>query len=174
MFKQIRPVLLTVAVLALLASCQTANKDVREAARNAIETGVQPLDPSGDAASVQPDIPTGPTTTIEFSELEYDFGTVKEGVKVSHTYKFKNTGKEPLIISNAQGSCGCTVPNWTREPVKPGGTGEIVVEFNTQGKAGKRNQKVTVTANTNPPQTFLSLNGIVEGTSAEPNIQVNQ
>ncbi len=172
MFKQIKPVLMAVAVLALLASCQTANKDVRDAARNAVETGVQPADPNAQA-SVQPTVPAGPTTSIEFEETEFDFGTVQEGQKVSHTYKFKNTGKEPLVLSDAKGSCGCTVPKWPREPIAPGATGEIVVEFNTQGKAGNRNQKVTLTANTNPPQTFLSLKGVVAG-GAEPNVQVNQ
>jgi len=110
---------------------------------------------------------------------EFDFGTVKEGEKVSHVYKFKNAGKEPLVISNAQGSCGCTVPKWPRDPIAPGKSGEIVVEFDTKGKAGDRNQKVTLTANTNPPQTFLSLKGKVEGdpnaqTQTAPTMQVNQ
>ena len=92
-----------------------------------------------------------------------DVGTVVEGEKVSHTYKFKNDGQEPLILSNAKGSCGCTVPSWPREPIPPGGEGEVTVEFNSQNKKGKRNQKVTITANTNPPQTFIYLKGEVQG-----------
>lgn len=172
MLKQIRPLLAAVAVMALLASCQTANKDVREDARNAVEQGAQPAN-NGATTAVQPNVPAGPTTTVEWEEMEFDFGTVAEGEKVSHTYVFKNTGDEPLVFSDAKGSCGCTVPKWPREPIAPGAEGEIVVEFNTQGKAGNRNQKVTLTANTNPPQTFLSLKGIVAGAS-QPNAATNQ
>lgn len=105
--------------------------------------------------------PIGPTTTIEFEETEYDFGTIMQGEKVKQVYTFTNTGDEPFIISNAKGSCGCTVPKWPREPIAPGASAEIIVEFNSKGKKGKRNQKVTVTGNTNPPQTFISLKGEV-------------
>jgi len=172
MLKQIRPLFAAVAVLALLASCQTANKDVREDARNAVEQGAQPAT-NAPTTAVQPNVPAGPTTTVNWNEMEFDFGTVAEGEKVSHTYTFTNTGSEPLVFSDAKGSCGCTVPKWPREPIAPGESGEIVVEFNTQGKAGNRNQKVTLTANTNPPQTFLSLKGVVAG-AAQPNAAVNQ
>ncbi len=172
MLKQIRTLFAAVAVLALLASCQTAGKDVREDARNAVQQGEQPAN-NDVTTAVQPSAPAGPTTNVEWDEMEFDFGTVAEGEKVSHTYVFKNTGNEPLVFSDAKGSCGCTVPKWPREPIAPGASGEIVVEFNTQGKAGNRNQKVTLTANTNPPQTFLSLKGVVAGAS-QPNTMVNQ
>lgn len=176
MLKQFRITLSVFAMLALLASCQTANKDVKDQARESLTNpaSTAAVDPS--ATSVEPTVPTGPTTTMEFAETEFDFGTVQEGEKVSHTYKFKNTGKEPLIISDAKGSCGCTVPSWPKEPVAPGATGEILVEFNSQGKSGNRNQKVTLNANTNPPQTFLSLKGVVAGagqstTTAQPQVK---
>ncbi|MEZ4983043.1 MAG: DUF1573 domain-containing protein [Saprospiraceae bacterium] len=94
-------------------------------------------------------------------KLEFEFGTVDEGEIVTYTFKFTNTGNEPLIISNAKGSCGCTVPKWPREPIAPGGEGEVAVEFNSKGKKGARTQKVTLTANTNPPQSFLTLKGNV-------------
>lgn len=110
---------------------------------------------------------------MEFNETTFDFGTVQDGEMVSHTYKFKNTGSEPLILSDAKGSCGCTVPKWPREPIAPGANGEITVEFNSKGKGGKRNQKVTITANTNPPQTFIYLTGEVQGGEAAP-VQVTQ
>ncbi|MFN7116977.1 MAG: DUF1573 domain-containing protein [Saprospiraceae bacterium] len=172
MLKQFKTVLLAFVVLAFLASCQTANNDARQQAKDGLTANAQPEVASPDDASIQPAVPTGPTTTMEFAETEFDFGTVQEGEKVRHTYKFKNTGKEPLVISDAKGSCGCTVPSKPTDPIAPGETGEIVVEFNTQGKAGQRNQKVTVTANTNPPQTFLSLKGVVAGATPQP--QVNQ
>ena len=100
---------------------------------------------------------------MTFNNAEFDFGNVKEGEKVEHTFKFKNTGKEPLVISNAKGGCGCTVPSWPREPIAPGKSSEIKVVFNSQGKAGKRNQAVTITANTEPATTTIRLVGEVEG-----------
>ncbi len=167
MFKFVK-IALPMLVLAtgLMFSCQSANKDVRQEARQSIEGAAvtpqnpNPMDPAATQASP---VPTGPTTEMVFTQTEFDFGTVKEGEKVSHTYKFKNAGKEPLVISNAQGSCGCTVPKWPRDPIAPGQSADIVVEFDTRGKAGDRSQKVTLTANTNPPQTFLTLKGKVQG-----------
>ena len=114
-----------------------------------------------DAAGA-PAVPTGPTTVMEFDATDFDFGMVDEGEKVSHTYNFKNTGSEPLILSNAKGSCGCTVPKWPKEPIAPGESGVITVEFNSKNKKGKRNQKVTITANTDPAQTFIYLKGEVK------------
>ena len=121
-----------------------------------------PTTPDATPAANTPAAPTGPTTTLTFAETEFDFGKVVAGEKVSHVYKFTNTGKEPLIISNAKGSCGCTVPEWPREPIAVGGTGEIKVVFDSKNKKGPRNQKVTLTANTDPPQTFIYLKGEVE------------
>ena len=117
-------------------------------------------------AAADVEVPVGPTTTIEFESSTYDFGTIQEGEKVQYAYKFKNTGSEPLVISNAKGSCGCTVPNWPREPIAPGGTGEIMVEFDSKGKGKEGGQKqtkrVTVTANTDPANTFLTITGTVD------------
>jgi hypothetical protein len=105
----------------------------------------------------------GPVTTIQYEEEKFEFGTVDEGQVVKHVFRFKNTGNEPLVISNAKGSCGCTVPTWPKEPVPPGGTGEIKVEFNTKGKPGRQSKRVTVTANTNPTETFIEVAGEVRG-----------
>lgn len=176
MLKKFKFELLGLALIALLASCKSTSNEVRDAAQDALQNPgsaatVQPADPAMDA------IPAGPSTTMTFEEMEFDFGTVKEGEKVSHTYKFKNTGKEPLILTNAQGSCGCTVPKWPREPIAPGAESALVVEFDTKGKAGQRTQTVTLTGNTNPPQTLIKLKGVVEGTgnaaTTQPAIQVN-
>ncbi len=109
----------------------------------------------------EPAVPVGPTTTIEFEESVFDFGVITSGEKVSYVYKFKNTGSEPLIIKNAKGSCGCTVPQWPKEPIAPGATGELLVEFNSKGKSGKQNKRVTITANTTPAQTFINIKGEV-------------
>lgn len=111
-----------------------------------------------------PAAPTGPTTSIEYEkEGRFDFGTVDEGDIVKHVFKFKNIGTEPLVISNCKGSCGCTVPTWPKEPVPPGASAEINVEFNSKGKVGSQSKRVTVTANTNPTETFLEIRGEVRG-----------
>lgn len=101
--------------------------------------------------------PAGSLTALEFSEMEYNFGTITEGEKVTHVFKFTNTGKEPLVISNAKGSCGCTVPQWPKDPIAPGKTGEIKVQFNSKNKKGKQTKTITITANTDPVNTLLRI-----------------
>lgn len=105
--------------------------------------------------------PQGPITEITFENTEFDFGKIQEREVVKHVFTFTNTGDEPLILSNVKGSCGCTVPAWPREPLMPGETSSITVEFNSKGKKGSRNQKVTITANTDPPQSFIYMKGEV-------------
>lgn len=154
-----------------LIACQGDASDARAEARENLASTEGATQENGDAAAqqnpagnVSPEsqVPSGPTTTIQFEQTDFDFGTAKEGEKVKHTYKFKNTGNEPLIISSAKGSCGCTVPKWPSEPIAPGATGQIDVEFDSKGKPGKQTKRVTVTANTVPAQTLLNISGMVE------------
>jgi len=105
--------------------------------------------------------PDGPLPIIEFEKMEHDFGSVPEGQKVSYTYKLKNTGSAPLIIQSAQPSCGCTVPDWTREPIPVGGSGFVKAEFDTKGKVGANSKSITVTANTWPKQATLKFKASV-------------
>ena len=104
---------------------------------------------------------------FEFTESVWDFGNIKSGDVVDHIFKFKNVGTEPLIISNAKGSCGCTAPAWPKEPIAPGESGEIKVVFNSRGKSNKQNKTVTITANTTPNQTRLRVTGNVEKVAAQ-------
>ena len=92
----------------------------------------------------------------------WDFGTIVQGDEPEFTFTFKNTGSEPMIISNAKGSCGCTVPQWPKEPIAPGDTGEINVKFSSKNKKGAQNKTVTLTANTTPPTTKLRVTGQIE------------
>jgi hypothetical protein len=85
---------------------------------------------------------------IAWEKSTFDFGDVPQGDKVEHTFKFKNTGNEPLIITNVQVTCGCTTPKgWARDPIAPGQSGEITIAFNSLGKFGKQNKVVTVVSN---------------------------
>lgn len=99
---------------------------------------------------------------IVFEHTEFDFGSVVEGAQVEHLFRFTNTGKAPLLITNARSTCGCTVPTWPREPIPPGKGGEIKVVFNTLNRAGQQKKEVTLTANTYPSQTKVLLTGTIE------------
>jgi hypothetical protein len=113
------------------------------------------------AAPAPEEKPEGPIPSMEFATIDHDFGTINEGEIVEHTYSFKNTGEAPLIIQGAQGSCGCTVPDWSKEPIPVGGTGFVKAKFDTNGKTNAQNKTVTVTANTWPKQTVLRFKAMV-------------
>lgn len=179
--------LMVAAMLSFAVACNKggdAAKTGDAAAPAGTETAVNanpaaPADPNAapaaDPNAVDPNVPK---TTMKFDQSEYDFGKVKEGEMVKHVYKFTNTGKEPLIINNAKGSCGCTVPQWPKEPIAPGATGEIQVEFNSKGKPGNQTKTVTITANTDPNPTHLTIKGMVEKdpnapAETKPEIKVN-
>jgi hypothetical protein len=101
-------------------------------------------------------------TELSFESMNFDFGKVKDGEIVEHTFKFKNTGDQTLILINVTGSCGCTVPQeWPQYPIEPGGTGEIKVQFDSTGRVGKVRKNVRVEANTNPTMSILNLTGEV-------------
>ena len=99
----------------------------------------------------------GPITTIAFTTKEYDFGTIKENVLSNTSFTFTNTGTNPLLVSNAVGSCGCTVPEWPEKPLPPGASGEIKVQFDSKDKIGTQVKTVTVKTNTEPNQTVLII-----------------
>lgn len=99
---------------------------------------------------------------FQWEEKVYNFGTISQGEVVNHTFKFTNSGTEDLIIRSTSASCGCTVPRHTKEPIPPGGSGEIVVRFDSKGKNGQQNPVITVVANTAPQQERLSLRGFVQ------------
>ena len=107
--------------------------------------------------------PTGPVTNMTFANDVHDFGTIEQNSTDNlHTFTFTNTGTNPLIISNAKGSCGCTVPKWPKEPIPPGGTGTIEVDYKPGSQKGNQKKSVTVTANTEPADTRLSISAVVE------------
>ncbi len=145
-------------VMSLFACQQNAEGDKKqETANNPENTGA-----SVSATNNESKASNAPKAVIKFENPVFDFGEVAEGEKVKHIYKFTNEGKNPLIIENAKPSCGCTVPTFPKEPIAPGGTGEIVAEFDTNGKPNEQNKTITITANTEPTTTELILKGKVK------------
>ena len=104
---------------------------------------------------------------MRFNEHEHDFGIMDEGDVVTYNFDFTNTGAEPLILDKCKGSCGCTVPQCPKTPIAPGETGTIEVKFNSKGKKNQQTKKVTVTANTDPAQTILTIRANVTPAPAE-------
>jgi len=105
---------------------------------------------------------SGKMPKISFAQQGvFDFGTLTEGDTVEHVFPFTNTGEFPLIINNITASCGCTTPEWPREPISPGARSSIRVRFNSRGKSGEQNKTVTIFANTEPSMTDLQFKALV-------------
>ena len=105
---------------------------------------------------------------IEFSKDTHDYGSIKYDADPYCTFEFKNTGNEPLIISNAKGSCGCTVPEWPKDPIKPGQSAAIKVKFDSTKKEKDQEKSVTITANTEPEiTTVIKIKAYVEPSAAK-------
>jgi hypothetical protein len=128
----------------------------------------------GDSNTIDPSVVNNPATAssgekttgnipvFKFNEMSHDFGTILQGEKTSHAFRFTNSGKSDLVIRTASGSCGCTVPEYPKDPVAPGKEGVINVTFNSEGKEGKQNKTVTIIANTIPNSTVLTITGEVK------------
>ena len=94
---------------------------------------------------------------FDFESDNHEFGSITEGEIVSYNFKFKNSGKAPLIITQASASCGCTVPEYSKDPIAPGQEGFIKVTFNSEGKHGMTSKTVTLLANTVPNTKVLTI-----------------
>ena len=97
---------------------------------------------------------------MKFTAETHDFGKIEQGKPVTHVFEFKNTGTDPVVINDAQASCGCTKPSFSREPIMPGKTGTISATYNAAA-AGQFTKTVTVTSNAEAGQTVLYLKGEV-------------
>jgi hypothetical protein len=136
--------LLIALSLFTLVSCQSSGE-------NATDTDVVTNNASGEGKR-DANLPE-----ITFAEEVFDFGKITQGEKVSHSFGFKNTGKKNLIISGASGSCGCTVPEWPKEPILPGAEGTIDVVFNSEGKSGMQEKTITVVTNCEPATRVIRI-----------------
>lgn len=133
--------------IAFLTACGNADKKTSDAAA----TTTQPTEAAAPAE----------LTTVQWLDSTQNFGKVTDGEKVVITFHFKNTGTNPLVISNVQASCGCTVPSKPEEPIAPGAEGKITAEFNSEGRVGKASKNITVTANTKEGIAVLMFEGEV-------------
>ncbi len=124
-------ILIPILLLTFFTSCDVRNTDKATSNGDVIATQVTNAAP----------------TTVQLLDSVYDFGKIKEGSVVEYSYRFKNTGTNPLVITDAVGSCGCTVPEKPEQPVLPGETGYMKVKFNSDNRAGMTHKTVTVTAN---------------------------
>lgn len=102
-----------------------------------------------------------PKTEITFENKNHHFGSIKEGEIVRHHYAFINTGEEPLIITGAVPSCGCTVPAYPKTPVLPGDKGEIEIEFNSANQKGKVHKNIIIFSNAKQDKLSLSFDADV-------------
>jgi hypothetical protein len=135
-------VFIAVFVSVMLASCNSGNNGV-----NVLNDSI--------AGAVFTD--KNAVAAISFKEEFHDFGQLTSGEIVSYAFKFRNTGKSVLVISNVATSCGCTVTDYPKQPVKPGEEAIIDVKFDTKGKRGLQTKSITVIANTEPANTTLRI-----------------
>ena len=99
---------------------------------------------------------------MKFSVEEHDFGTIPEGPAVSYDFEFKNISKEPIQLEHVQASCGCTTPEWSKDPIMPGGKSAIKVGYNTSGRVGSFTKTITVTSNSENSTVVLTIKGNVK------------
>lgn len=106
---------------------------------------------------------------FKFASESYDFGEIPEGPQAIYSFEFTNVGNEPLVISHAQASCGCTVPEWSKDTIKPGAKGFVKAIYNTAGRLGQFNKSITITYNnTADPSKVLFIRGTVVKPEEKP------
>lgn len=142
-------IIYTILVSLALLSCETKDNKINSSLVN------NPVTADG--------IKKGTTApAIEFEKTEHDFGKILQGEQVTYTFKFKNVGNAPLIITDIEKTCGCTSPEFTKEPLKPGESGKITITYDSKGHKGFQNKRLIVKANTNPSETILRIKAQVE------------
>jgi hypothetical protein len=152
-----KKILLPIAIIALLCSCgETTENETIDT--NVIKNSITASDVEADESEMP---------FFEFVEEVKEFGEITQGEVVSMTFRFRNVGQKDLIISSATGSCGCTVPEWPKEPIKPGAEGKIDVTFDSNGKQGMQNKTITLVANTIPNTKVIAIKGSVLAPTAE-------
>jgi uncharacterized protein DUF1573 len=158
-------VILSICCLLLSAGAVNAQSGNTPAATQTTMLPEQSRATTPQPAAPAPDPNAG---EFKFKEETHDYGEVPEGPLAGCDFEFKNTGKSPIIITEAHGSCGCTVPSWPHEPIKPGGKGVIHVDYNTQGRQGMIMKDVIITSNAKQTPMVLHIRGTVKPKPVDP------
>jgi len=152
--KRISFIILLTAVISFAGKAQDA--------KPAVTTGHEGHSHDAPAAAPTADQKDSPNAAeISFETELIDYGTIKQGEEGTRIFKFKNTGKDPLVISNARGSCGCTVPTWPKEPIMKGQTAELKVHYDTK-RVGAFTKTVTIESNAKTASKVVTIKGTVE------------
>ena len=146
-----KKIILPIAVIFLISSCGSNEED------GLLNTDIISNPITAESAETNDE----KLPHFEFVDEVKSFGQITQGEVVSTSFRFKNVGQSDLIISSAQGSCGCTVPQWPKEPIKPGKEGVIDVTFDSNGKFGMQNKTITLVSNTIPNTKVIALKGEV-------------
>lgn len=137
-------VILLLGMGIFLASCETKTENLANLVQNPVSA-----DGSGKTESN--------AAKMTFEEKVYNFGNIKQGEIVSHSFVFKNTGNADLVITNTKTTCGCTVPDYPKSPIKVGEKAKIEVKFDSAGKSGLVEKEITIVANTVPTETVIKI-----------------
>ena len=158
-----------VALVFIASSCGNAEMEKRMAN---LETRVNQLENGGivrnngtlpaQTVSNAPEQNVSSNAAFKWDQTLFNFGNIQQGEVVNHTFKFTNTGSEPITIQSASASCGCTVPTWSKDPIAPGASTQIVVKYDTK-RPGPFNKQVTITSNAvNTPSKIVKIKGTVK------------
>lgn len=153
----------TLALATFMFSCNSESSAEEVGTEQTTETTV--VEPS---TVTEPTVETAvaaATTILTVDRMEHDFGKIPDTAPVETSFVITNDGDEPLLITNAQGSCGCTVPEYPKDPIPPGESRDMKVSFNPTGKEGVNNKTVTITANTEPATTIIYVKSDVQKTA---------
>lgn len=141
----------TFLMIVLASACKTDSKKDENAPT--ISTDVIDVPATASGKPAQP----GSVPKMTFNEEKHDFGKIMQGEKVTYSFAFRNDGGSDLVISSAQGSCGCTVPSYPHTAIKPGESSKIDVLFNSEGKSGLVQKTVTLVTNCNPSTKVITI-----------------
>jgi len=164
-----KKILIVIAAAFTIISCNEADKTAEATAASTATAptteAVSPA-PTTTAAPQQNTVDPATLTKVEWLDgTDRDFGKITEGKNLEVSFRFKNVGDKPLVISNVSASCGCTVPETPKEPIAPGKTGVIKASFNSAGKVGSNSKQVNVFANLDPAMTTLNFHVEVKAKS---------
>jgi hypothetical protein len=148
-----------IALLLLVVSCSSQTD--KTAASDALTPEQVSPDLVNNPATASGEVKDAKLPKFAFDETSFDFGTINSGKTVTHVFKYKNVGDADLLITEAKGSCGCTIPEYTKAPVKSGETGEIKVTFHSEGMSGQIAKTITILANAIPNTKVLSISAEV-------------